>query len=132
MPVRSLRSIARKHGLTPKGGFRLAKAPAHVLAPLLAELREPEALDEVVQALSASAIGEQGPLDLDEEVAGKKHGSGPKPSEPEITPAMRRKDEEAIQLRGDLEMRVKWWLGRQSVSGTCGSRWTQCRCRCSS
>ncbi|GDY01275.1 hypothetical protein LBMAG49_06040 [Planctomycetota bacterium] len=103
VPVRSLRSIARKHGLTPKGGFRLAKAPAHVLAPLLAELREPEALDEVVQALSASAIGEQGPLDLDEEVAGKKHGSGPKPSEPEITPAMRRKDEEAIQLRGDLE-----------------------------
>ena len=39
VPVRRLRDLARDYGLSPKGGFRLDKAPAHVLAPLLAEQR---------------------------------------------------------------------------------------------
>jgi hypothetical protein len=47
VPVGALRDLARRYGLTPKGGFRLEKAPAHVLAPLLAELRDPEQLDAV-------------------------------------------------------------------------------------
>ncbi|MFO1031534.1 MAG: hypothetical protein U1F60_10665 [Planctomycetota bacterium] len=51
VPVRRLRELARDHGLTPKGGFRLEKAPAHVLAPLLAELRDTERLDSVLRAL---------------------------------------------------------------------------------
>lgn len=51
VPVRRLRELARDHGLTPKGGFRLERAPAHVLAPLLAELRDAERLDSVLRAL---------------------------------------------------------------------------------
>ena len=47
VPVRRLRDLARDLGLTPKGGFRVDKAPAHVLAPLLAEVREPEPLDRM-------------------------------------------------------------------------------------
>lgn len=50
-PVRAMRELARKFGLSAKGGFRLDKAPARVLAPLLAELREPEQLDEVLALL---------------------------------------------------------------------------------
>jgi hypothetical protein len=51
VPVRRLRDLARKFGLTPKGGFRLDHAPARVLGPLLAELREPSQLDEVLSLL---------------------------------------------------------------------------------
>lgn len=51
VPVRRLRDLARDLGLTPKGGFRVDKAPAHVLAPLLADVREPEPLDRILGAL---------------------------------------------------------------------------------
>jgi phage terminase small subunit len=51
VPVRRLRELARKFGLTPKGGFRIEHAPARVLAPLLGELREPSQLDEVLTLL---------------------------------------------------------------------------------
>ncbi|MBL8723777.1 MAG: hypothetical protein JNK49_07005 [Planctomycetes bacterium] len=55
VPVAALRGLARRFGLTPKGGFRLEKAPAHVLAPLLAELRDPEQLDAVFALLVPEA-----------------------------------------------------------------------------
>jgi hypothetical protein len=55
VPVRRLRDLARDYGLSPKGGFRLDKAPAHVLAPLLAEQREPERVDAVVRLLVPAA-----------------------------------------------------------------------------
>lgn len=51
VPVARLRELAQKHGLSPKGGFRIDRAPAHVLAPLLAEQREPERLDDVLRLL---------------------------------------------------------------------------------
>lgn len=46
-----LREAARELGLSPKGGFRIDKAPAHVLAPLLAEQREAKALETVLSLL---------------------------------------------------------------------------------
>ncbi|MFN8826751.1 MAG: hypothetical protein ACK501_17415 [Planctomycetota bacterium] len=55
VPVRRLRDLARDLGLTPKGGFRVDKAPAHVLAPLLADVREPEPLDRILRALGPAA-----------------------------------------------------------------------------
>lgn len=55
VPVRRLRDLARDLGLTPKGGFRVDKAPAHVLAPLLADVREPEPLDRILRALLPAA-----------------------------------------------------------------------------
>ena len=51
VPARALRELARKLGLSPKGGFRLDRAPARVLAPLLAELRDSKQLDEVLTLL---------------------------------------------------------------------------------
>lgn len=51
VPVRALRELARTLGLTPKGGFRLEKASARVLAPLLAELRDGKQLDQVLALL---------------------------------------------------------------------------------
>ncbi len=50
-PVDQLRALARKLGLTPKGGFRIERAPAHVLAPLLAEQRDAEHVEEILQLL---------------------------------------------------------------------------------
>ena len=50
-PVDQLRKIAKKLGLSPKGGFRIERAPAKVLAPLLAEQREAKRLEDVVSLL---------------------------------------------------------------------------------
>lgn len=51
VPVQSLRVVAQKLGLTPKGGFRIERAPAKVLAPLLAEQRDKQQLDDVLSLL---------------------------------------------------------------------------------
>lgn len=67
VPVRRLRDLARDLGLTPKGGFRVDKAPAHVLAPLLAEVRQPEPLDRVLRGLVPAAGDDDGD---DESAAG--------------------------------------------------------------
>ncbi len=50
-PVAAMRELARKSGVSPKGGFRIEKAPANVLAPLLAETRDAEQLAEVLALL---------------------------------------------------------------------------------
>ena len=63
VPVRRLRELARKFGLTPKGGFRIEHAPARVLAPLLGELREPSQLDEVLLLLVPRAEAAPEPVD---------------------------------------------------------------------
>jgi hypothetical protein len=101
VPPSRLREVARKHGLTPKGGFRLEKAPAKVLAPMLAELRHPEALDDIVEQLAASVRGEsEGPAGEAAASDGTTEASTA-PQEP--SPAELRKDEEIAQLRRDLE-----------------------------
>lgn len=51
VPVGRMRDLVRKFGLTPKGGFRIEKAPAKVLAPLLAELTDAELLAAVIGLL---------------------------------------------------------------------------------
>ena len=50
-PVAAMRELARKFGATPKGGFRIDRAPANVLGPLLAETKDPEQLGEVLELL---------------------------------------------------------------------------------
>jgi hypothetical protein len=52
VPVARMRDLARKFGISPKGGFRIEKAPAHVLAPLLAELTDADKLEEVLLLLA--------------------------------------------------------------------------------
>jgi len=51
VPVEQLREVAQKLGLSPKGGFRIERAPANVLAPLLAEQRDAKHLNEVLKLL---------------------------------------------------------------------------------
>jgi len=63
VPVRRLRELARKFGLTPKGGFRIEHAPARVLGPLLGELREASQLDEVLSLLMPRAEAAPEPVD---------------------------------------------------------------------
>ncbi|MCA8963415.1 MAG: hypothetical protein H6838_00540 [Planctomycetes bacterium] len=50
-PVKAMRELARKFGASPKGGYRIERAPANVLAPMLAEAKDPEQLGEVLALL---------------------------------------------------------------------------------
>jgi len=52
--VDDLRALAQRFGLSPKGGFRVEKAPAKVLAPLLAEQRDAKNLKDVIATLVPS------------------------------------------------------------------------------
>jgi len=93
VPVDELRALARKFGLTPKGGFRLEKAPARVLAPLLAEQRDHAKLRDVLTLLVPSRDGEVaagGAPDADRKLA-------------EAAQLLKLRDAELARLRGELE-----------------------------
>ncbi len=64
LSVQELRLLAREHGVTPKGGYRMDRAPAKVLVPLLAETKTPEVLEAVcaavAQALQPKSGGTEG------------------------------------------------------------------------
>lgn len=89
VPVAKLRQLARKHGLSPKGGFRLERAPANVLAPLLAEQREPDKLDEVLSLL-LPADGKSKP------------DAGASPA-PDTAAVLALRDAELARMRQELE-----------------------------
>jgi hypothetical protein len=91
-PVKAMRDLARELGLTPKGGFRLAKAPAHVLAPLLAEQRDPERLEKALALLLPAAAPAPAAAD-DEQPAG----------EEAVDPLLALRNAEIVRLRADLE-----------------------------
>jgi hypothetical protein len=95
VPVRRLRDLARRLGLSPVG-FRTEKAPARLLASMLAELREPAQLDDVLQELLASARRES--QDGDKEPGGS---AGAEPAAD--APSQRLKDQELERARGELE-----------------------------
>lgn len=80
-PVKELRRLAKEFGLTPKGGFRIDKAPAHVLAPMLAALKDAKQLDAVVRALEPAAA-EPAPANR---ATGKKDEAAPDPALAELT-----------------------------------------------
>jgi len=50
VPIERQRELCRAHGLTPKGGFRLEKAPTKVLSKLLAEQRDAALLEKLASA----------------------------------------------------------------------------------
>ncbi|MBX3462209.1 MAG: hypothetical protein KF830_03485 [Planctomycetes bacterium] len=61
VPVARLRELARQHGLSPKGGFRIEHAPAHVLGPLLAEQTDATRLEAVLALLVPASPGAEAP-----------------------------------------------------------------------
>ena len=95
VPVKALRELARDLGLTPKGGFRLAKAPARVLAPLLAEQREPERLDKVLALLAPSTATATA-------AAAAAAGDDDEPATA-TDPLLALRNAELVRLRADLE-----------------------------
>ncbi|MGA0058092.1 MAG: hypothetical protein ACO3RU_00750 [Planctomycetota bacterium] len=52
LPIGTLRDLARKHGLSPKG-YRIEKAPAPRLAKLLIDVRNPTLVTEVLELVLA-------------------------------------------------------------------------------
>jgi hypothetical protein len=126
VPVRRLRELAQRLGLSPKG-FRVDRAPARVLAVALADLRVPEQLDQVVALLTAGA-GRAAAEGADHDAASGDGGrdadgsgtddrgrgddapaaeSAAQPPGPEGTSetaaALRLREQEAQRLRADLE-----------------------------
>ncbi len=92
-----LRDLARKHGLSPKGGFRIDKAPAHVLAPLLAEQRESDRLDEVLALLVPEGRGAAKPASKSPSTEPAAGGG------PDTAAVLALRDAEIVRLREDLE-----------------------------
>ncbi len=93
VPVRRLRELAQKLGLSPKG-FRVERAPARSLAGLLADLQVPAQMDEVVALLAAGAMpGAASEGDDGGAVAGAVDAQA----------ALQFREQEVHQLRNELE-----------------------------
>lgn len=92
-PVAGMRELARKFGLSPKGGFRIEKATAKVLAPLLAELRDAEQLDAVLGLLVAKARPAASPAPVEPAAA----------AEAEAARLLPLRDAELVRVRDELE-----------------------------
>ena len=90
-PVVELRRLAQKFGVTPKGGFRIDKAPAHVLAKLLAERRERAQLEELVALLLPPADAREADDGADVARLG------------ELQQLLQLREAEANRMRGELE-----------------------------
>lgn len=90
LPVARQRDLARRFGVSPKGGFRLEKAPARALAPLLARL-DPAQLDEVLTELLAAR--------------GEAPGVEDKPGKeaPDLQPILRLREQELERARTELD-----------------------------
>ncbi|MFK7741778.1 MAG: hypothetical protein AB8H80_15775 [Planctomycetota bacterium] len=99
VPVEELRAVAQKLGITPKGGFRIERAPAKVLAQKLGELRQNEPLEEVLKLLLAQRGGEAPGGDAAVEIDAELEQA--RAAEARALLALR--DGEALRLRGELE-----------------------------
>lgn len=97
VPVARLRDLARRLGLSPKGGFRIDKAPAHVLAPMLAEQREPDRLDDVLRLLLPAAAP-----DPRADAATAPAGDGAEPAAAEAARVLALRAAESASLRDEL------------------------------
>lgn len=96
-PVERLRELAVEFGVTPKGGFRIERAPAGILAPKLAEERGAERLDKVLAALfeppaPSPPDGADPPVDAAAVEAAQ-----------EARALLALRNQEVKQLRGELE-----------------------------
>lgn len=98
-PVQELRRLAKEYGLTPKGGFRIDKAPAHVLAPMLAALKDAKQLEAVVRAL-VPLVPEAAPA---KRAAGRKDDQGPDPALVELTQRADRLAAELARAQAAME-----------------------------
>jgi hypothetical protein len=95
VPVEQLRQVAQKLGLTPKGGFRLERAPSKVLATLLGEQRDAKRLGDILTLLLPKP---DAPPSLDAE---QQRAHVEAANEARALLALR--DAEATRLRGELE-----------------------------
>jgi len=93
--VEDLRGLAQKLGLSPKGGFRVERAPAKVLAPILAEQRDAKSLHEVLELLLPKAPTTES-ADVDAQRASDKEVG-------ELQALLALRDAEAARLREEIE-----------------------------
>lgn len=94
-PVEELRRVAQQLGVTPKGGFRIEKAPAKVLAPLLAEQRVAKHVEDVVALLVPKPPAPEAP-DAKQQQADAE-------ALKEARALLQLRDTEVQRLRGELE-----------------------------
>ncbi len=99
VPVARLRELARELGLTPKGGFRLERAPAHVLGPLLAEQRDGARLDAVLRLLLPPAT----PTAAAADPAAAPGAEAGGPAAAESTGLLALREAELARLRDEVE-----------------------------
>jgi len=117
VPVKKLRRLARTHGLSPKGGFRLEKAKAEVLVPLLTDPEAPKVLEETCALLAehmtrgigraqekgAVAAVAAGTVEGRTE-AGAEPGAADASGTPsDLMPLLELKDQELAKARAELE-----------------------------
>ena len=97
IPVENLRDLAREHGVSPKGGYRLERAPAKALASVLCEPKTPKVLEEVCELLAEHMTS-----NLAEKKRGKKESDAGKTRAPtHLEPVLKLKGQELEQAKAE-------------------------------
>jgi hypothetical protein len=98
VPVERLRELAHEFGVTPKGGFRIERAPAKVLAPKLAEERDGKRLEQVLRTIAEPPTQKDAPPPMDEQAQRQQAESLR-----EARALLALRDQEVQRLRSELE-----------------------------
>ncbi len=98
VPVGKLRELAKNFGLSPKGGYRIDRAPGHILAPLVAD-KEHAKVMEAACSLLADHLTQAKPEGKGKAKAKPKSN---KNQRPDLRPVLERKERELDETREEL------------------------------
>ena len=103
VPVGKLRELAKNFGLSPKGGYRIDRAPGHILAPLVAD-KEHAKVMEAACSLLADYLTQAKPEGKGKAKAKTKaKAKNNKNQRPDLQPVLERKERELDEIRDELQ-----------------------------
>ncbi|MHC4077411.1 MAG: hypothetical protein ACYST0_03090, partial [Planctomycetota bacterium] len=99
VPVGKLRELAKAFGLTPKGGYRMDRAPGYILAPLVTDTDQPK----VMEAACALLADHLTPAKTSKTKAKAKTKTTSKGKGKGSDPALERREQELGEMREELQ-----------------------------
>ena len=102
VPIGKLRELAKTFGLTPKGGYRIDRAPANILAPLVADKDRAKVLEAACSLLADCLAQNKSKPKPKPKAKTKAVAKGKKTAKSDLQPVLERKERELDELRDEL------------------------------
>ncbi len=103
VPVGKLRELAKNVGLSPKGGYRIDRAPGHILAPLVADKEHAQVMEAACSLLADYLIQAKPEGKGKAKAKTKAKAKRNKNQRPDLQPVLERKERELDEIRDELQ-----------------------------